>query len=135
MRMAMWIASIFGLTFLGFLATTGVGATSVTLLAVPRWRALGRRGLFATTLAACILWAVVARRVDFAGSHALSAVGSFAAAVGLPGLIGASLFVAQGRPSRKWLVLALASVLVLWLFSSVLLGFALACQLDVTCDL
>jgi hypothetical protein len=127
---------IFALSFLGFLTTTGIGATSITLLAVPRWRVLGRRGLVVTTVAVCALWFVIAHRVDFAGTYAWSSVGYFGVAAGLPGLVAGAVLAAGDRSSRKSLVAAAVLVgLALWLVLAALLGFGTACNLDARCDL
>ncbi len=131
----MWIASVFALAFLGFLGTSGIGAASLTLLAVPRWRILGRRGLAVAIVAALALWVAIAHRVDFAGSHAWLALASFGVAAGLPGLLAGRLLAINQQPSRKMVVAAVVSGLALWIAFASLLGFGLACGLDVHCDL
>ena len=51
----MWINSVFAPVLLGFLATTGTGAASVTMLTIPRLRALARLSIAATILVAIVL--------------------------------------------------------------------------------
>ena len=131
----MWIASVFALALLGFAATSGVGAASLTLIAVPRWRVVGQRGLVVAILAALAQWATIAHRVDFAGAHAWSALRSFSIAVAIPGFLAGRMLAMNEQPSRKLVVAAIALGLVLWCLCAALLGFGLACGLDQHCDL
>ena len=131
----MWINSVFALVFLGFLATTGTGAASVTMLAVPRLRGVARFSLAATLLVAIALWSVVAARVDFAGQHAWSAVGAFALTMACAASLGGAAVMASRQKSRSSLAIAIVLGVVVWLVLGAVLGFGVACSLDSSCDL
>ena len=131
----MWINSVFALVLLGFLATTATGAASVTMLAIPRLRAVARFSLAATILVAIVLWEVVAARVDFAGQYAWSAVGAFALTTAGVALLGGAAVAASRQKSRGALAIAIVLGVVVWLLLGGVLGFGVACSLDSGCDL
>ena len=131
----MWILTVFGSVFAGFIAASAVGALSLAAMRVQVWRGRARVGLLLCVAIAASLWGLTATRVEFAYTYAWSSLASLVVAVALPGLVGGLFFVpGPSSSTRSPTALRVLLVIVLAVVLAAILAVIPACGLDAQCD-